>query len=324
MYLLSQLQDLVNKQIAESDFNFSASELYDPVKYIMSLGGKRLRPNLLLMSCNLFKGPILDALPVAVGIELFHNFTLMHDDIMDKAPIRRGKPTVHAKWGESSAILSGDAMLIEAYKLISTVDMAALRDVLKVFNETAISVCEGQQADMRFEESNHVTINDYLDMIRLKTAVLIAGSLKIGAIIANATPENADLIYSFGENLGISFQLQDDILDIYGNPEKFGKRVGGDIISNKKTFLRLKAMELAEGLDLEELMYWSEYEGDDQDAKVKEVIALYNRLGIREIAEKEMSKFAELALLDLREIKADEERKDVLTSFADSLLIREA
>ncbi len=323
MYSISQLQDLINKEIAEKQYSDNPLELYEPIRYIMTLGGKRMRPALLLMACDLFDGSIIKALKPAVGIELFHNFTLMHDDIMDKAPLRRGNSTVHEKWNESIAILSGDVMLVEAYQLMMNVDDDILREVLSIFSQTATGVCEGQQIDMNFESLGEVSINEYIEMIRLKTAVLLAGSLKIGALIGKADSEDAETLYKFGENLGLAFQLQDDILDVYGDPEKFGKQVGGDIIANKKTFLLIKAIELADDLDKEELNYWLNEENADSEVKVKAVTDVYNRLGIRQLAEHEMNTFAEKALSALEKIQADADKKKVLRVFAEQLLIRE-
>jgi len=323
MYNITQLQDLINKEIAERQYPDKPAELYEPIRYIMALGGKRMRPALLLLACDLFNGSIIKALKPALGIEVFHNFTLMHDDIMDKAPLRRGSATIHEKWNESIAILSGDVMLVEAYKLMMEVEKGILPEVLNIFSDTATGVCQGQQIDMNFESLTEVAINDYLEMIRLKTAVLLAGSLKIGALIGGASPEEADAIYHFGENLGLAFQLQDDILDVYGNPEKFGKQVGGDIIANKKTFLLIKALELAEDLDKEELNYWVNEENSDAEVKVNAVTEIYNRLGIRQLAEHQMNTFAEKALSALEKITADAEKKKALRAFAEQLLVRE-
>lgn len=323
MYNIAQLQDLINKEIAETRYSDNPIELYEPIRYIMVLGGKRMRPALLLMACDLFEGSIIKALQPALAIEVFHNFTLMHDDIMDKAPLRRGSETVHAKWNESIAILSGDVMLVEAYQLMMTVEDSILRQVLNLFSETARGVCEGQQIDMNFEALQEVSINEYLEMIRLKTAVLLACSLKIGALVGEATPENADSLYKFGENLGLAFQLQDDILDVYGDPEKFGKQVGGDIIANKKTFLLIKALELAEDIDKEELSFWINEENPDNELKVRSVTDIYNRLGVRQLAEHQMNTFAEKALSALENTTVDTNKKKALRSFAEQLLIRE-
>lgn len=323
MYNITQLQDLINKEIAGKQYSDNPLELYEPIRYIMALGGKRMRPALLLMACDLFEGSIIKALQPAVGIEIFHNFTLMHDDIMDKAPLRRGNATVHEKWNESIAILSGDVMLIEAYQLMMKVDDTILREVLNIFSETAVGVCQGQQIDMNFESLDEVNVNDYLEMIRLKTAVLLAGSLKIGALIGNANPEDANALYHFGENLGLAFQLQDDILDVYGDPEKFGKQVGGDIIANKKTFMLIKALELAEALDKEELTFWLNDENSDPKTKVDAVTEIYNRLGVRQLAEHQMNTFAEKALSALEKTPGKAEKKKMLREFAEQLLIRE-
>jgi geranylgeranyl diphosphate synthase type II len=323
MYNITQLQDLINKEIAEKQYPNSPVELYEPIRYLMALGGKRMRPALLLLACDLFEGSIIDALKPAVGVEMFHNFTLMHDDIMDKAPLRRGSSTVHEKWNESIAILSGDVMLVEAYQLIMQVDDRILRDVLNIFSETAAGVCQGQQIDMNFESLGDVAIKDYLEMIRLKTAVLLAGSLKIGALIGEAKHEDADALYNFGENLGLAFQLQDDILDVYGDPEKFGKQVGGDILSNKKTFLLIKALELAGDLEKEELTYWLNEENPEAEVKVNAVTEIYNRLGVRQLAEHQMNTFAEKALSALEKIQANSDKKNALRSFAEQLLVRE-
>jgi geranylgeranyl diphosphate synthase, type II len=323
MYSISQLQDLLNKEIAQKQYSKKPVELYEPIRYIMSLGGKRLRPTLLLMACDLFNGKILKAVDPAIGIELFHNFTLMHDDIMDNAPLRRGHPTVHSKWNKAAAILSGDVMLVEAYKMLMNVDDTLLRQVLEIFNATAQGVCEGQQIDMNFEQLDGVSVAEYLEMISLKTAVLLAGSLKIGALIGGASKENAELLYNFGKNLGIAFQLQDDILDVYGDPDKFGKQVGGDIIANKKTFLLINAFELAEGMEEEELKYWLVMDNSEATTKVKKITEIFNRLGVRQLAEHAMNTYAEKALASLEKIPADEKKKQAFRNFAEKLLVRE-
>lgn len=324
MYSITQLQDLINKQIVEKKYPVTPAELYDPITYIMSLGGKRMRPVMTMMACDMFGGHITAALEPALAVELFHNFTLMHDDIMDKAPLRRGKSTVHSKWNDNVAILSGDVMLVEAYKtLVNSVDGAILKDVLTVFNDTAAGVCEGQQTDMNFELMGDVSVAQYLDMIRLKTAVLLGCSLKIGALIGNANKEDADHLYNFGVNIGIAFQLQDDILDVYGDPEKFGKQVGGDILANKKTFLLIKAIELAEELDKEELQYWLNAKECNPASKISSVTAIYDRLGVRQLAEDEMNLYARRSLSELAKVQVNEENKQPLVDFAGQLLIRE-
>ena len=322
MHSIEQLQYLVNKSIADTKYTEQPAELYEPISYLMQLGGKRMRPVLVLIATEMFDGNVLKALDAAIGIELFHNFTLMHDDIMDKAPLRRGKPTVHAKWNESAAILSGDVMFVEAYKLMIKVEDSILREVLAIFSDTASGVCQGQQADMNFEKRDEVSLAEYLEMIRQKTAVLLAGSMQIGALIGGAVPDQANLLYEFGENLGLAFQLQDDILDVYGNPEKFGKQVGGDILSNKKTFMLIKAKELATGNTKSEIDQWLN-RSDDPFAKVEAITSIYNLLEVRKLAEIEMEEYVNKALRALELISVDRSKKDLLRGFAEQLLIRE-
>ena len=322
MHSIEQLQYLVNKAIADTKYIEQPAELYEPISYLMQLGGKRMRPVLVLIATEMFDGNVLKALDAAIGIELFHNFTLMHDDIMDKAPLRRGKPTVHAKWNESAAILSGDVMFVEAYKLMIKVDDSILREVLAIFSDTASGVCQGQQADMNFEKRDDVSLPEYLEMIRQKTAVLLAGSMQIGALIGGAVPDQANLLYEFGENLGLAFQLQDDILDVYGNPEKFGKQVGGDILSNKKTFMLIKAKQLATGDTESELDKWLN-RSDDPFAKIETITSIYNLLEVRKLAEIEMEEYVNKALRALDLISVDRSKKDLLRGFAEQLLIRE-
>jgi geranylgeranyl diphosphate synthase type II len=324
MHTIPQLQQIIEDAVKQNKYPNHPKELYEPITYLMALGGKRLRPALLLMATDLFAGDIYKAISPALAIETFHNFTLMHDDIMDKAPLRRGKPTVHIKWSESVAILSGDVMFVEAFKLMIQVEAHILPQVLNVFNDTAVGVCEGQQIDMNFETSTKVSLADYLEMIRLKTAVLLGGALKIGALIGNSTLEDANKLYDFGVNLGIAFQLQDDILDVYGNPEKFGKQVGGDILSNKKTWLLIKALELADEQTLKELNACLYENTLSNTEKVEKVTAIYNSLNIKTLAEKEMMQFAEISLQAIREIDVPEERKSVLMDFANMLIERES
>jgi geranylgeranyl diphosphate synthase type II len=323
MKQLTDLQALINEAIAKLDFPQQPADLYEPISYILTLGGKRLRPALLLMACDLFGGDVESAVQPALAIEVFHNFTLMHDDIMDNAPLRRGQVTVHEKWNANVAILSGDAMMVESNKLMMRVPDAILRRVMDVFNETATGVCEGQQIDMSFEQRSNVIIDEYLNMIRLKTAVLLGGTLKIGAIIGGAALTDAQLLYDFGVNLGVAFQLQDDILDVYGDPDKFGKQVGGDIISNKKTYLLIKALELAKGHQAHELNNWLTMQLFDVSEKVTAVTGIYNELQIRKYAEEAMHTFADKAFKALDNINLPEERRQYLRQFADSLLVRE-
>ncbi|ADY51811.1 Polyprenyl synthetase [Pseudopedobacter saltans DSM 12145] len=323
MYKISELQLLLDQEINTYSYPSSPRNLYEPVSYLLGLGGKRLRPALLLLATDLFGGDVEKAVKPAMAIEFFHNFSLMHDDIMDKAPLRRGKPTVHEKWSDSTAILSGDIMLIEAYKLICEVEAVKLPACLKIFNTISTEVCEGQQMDMNFEKEEFVSIEEYIEMIRLKTAVLLGGALKIGAVIADASENDQELINDFGTKLGVAFQLQDDILDVYGDPEKFGKQVGGDIISNKKTFLLIKALELAKDdlkKELEDLLNNQIITADD---KVAQVTAIYNTLNIRKIAEEKMLNYAAEALHCLEKINVPTERKEVLRDFASKLITRD-
>ena len=319
MYSIQELQTKIQEALSILSFKKNPKELYEPINYTLSLGGKRMRPVLLLMGCDLFGGHIHKAMSPAIGIEVFHNFSLLHDDIMDNAPIRRSQPTVHHKWNTSIAILSGDAMLIEAYKLMMNVENNQLRQVLDIFNNTAILVCEGQQLDMNYETQDHVTIQDYLEMISMKTAVLLAASLQIGALIAGASNDDAQHLYNFGKYLGIAFQLQDDILDVYGDKDKFGKQVGGDIIANKKTYLLLKALELNHQ-DLNGILNNKELLPQE---KIDAVTAIYDRFKVKEFAEVEMQNYYNKAMKEIATIKLPDERKSILTSFAKSLMVRE-
>ena len=298
-------------------------ELYSPITYTYKLGGKRIRPALLMLSNNLFGGKDEDAINAALAIEVFHNFTLLHDDIMDDAPLRRGKETVYKKWGKDIAILSGDVMLVNAYQHLSKCKEACLAELLSLFNATAVHVCEGQQYDMNFENESNVCIDDYLKMIELKTAVLLACSLKMGAIIGGASKDDANYMYEFGRNLGVAFQLMDDILDLYGDPKKVGKQVGGDIISNKKTYLLLKAQELATGDLKKQLEFALTSKALKKEDKIEKVRVIFDKLKIKAFAEKEMTIFYNTALANLDSIDADTNKKLVFESFAKSLMQRE-
>jgi geranylgeranyl diphosphate synthase type II len=323
MTTLNDLQELISKEVNQLEYPLYPAELYEPIKYILSLGGKRIRPALLLMACDMFGGDIRKAIPPALAIEVFHNFTLMHDDIMDNAPLRRGKVTVHEKWNKNVAILSGDVMLVEGYKLMMNVEDHLLRPIMQIFNETAVGVCEGQQIDMEFETRNNVHIDEYLNMIRLKTAVVLGGALKIGALMGGAATKDALLLQSFGEHLGVAFQLQDDILDVYGDPEKFGKQVGGDILSNKKTFLLIKALELADTNQSEELNHWLSGTQFPAKEKVEAVTCIYDQLNIRHFAWEKMHHYASQAFEALDNITLPADAKQYLRDFADGLMVRE-
>lgn len=319
MHTPTQLQQIIEAAIPQIEYPIHPSNLYEPIRYIMSLGGKRIRPVMVLMATELFTTETNKALDVALAIETFHNFTLVHDDIMDNAPLRRGKITVHEKWGVNNAILSGDVMMVESNKHLSKVDILVLKPVLDTFNATAQGVCEGQQLDMEFEQRTDVSIAEYIEMIRLKTAVLLGGAMKLGAIVGGANTVDADLLYSFGENLGIAFQLQDDILDVYGNPEKFGKQVGGDIISNKKTFLHLKTLALAQNDEIESLTGVT----TDQDFKVREVTSIYNKYQIKELATAEMNSYLEKANNSLNELAVADEKKTQFRELVQQIMERD-
>lgn len=325
MNTITSLQKLVSQEIKNysAQLNNTPVELYEPISYILELGGKRMRPVLLLMAAELFEGDIEKAMKPALGIEVFHNFTLLHDDIMDKAPLRRNQATVHEKWNSNIAILSGDTMFVKSFQLMMETESKYLKEVLEVFSKTAIEVCEGQQLDMNFETQSNVSIEDYLHMITLKTAVLLAGSLQIGALISGAKNEDAHHLYEFGKNIGIAFQLQDDILDVFGDAEKFGKLVGGDILSNKKTFLLLKALELAKDETSVELNSWiskTEYVPADKITGVK---AIYKKLAVKEIAESKMNEFHLKAMNHFDSLSVSVEKKAKLLQFAESLLVRD-
>jgi geranylgeranyl diphosphate synthase type II len=289
----------------------------------MSQGGKRIRPLLTLMGCELFGGDIEKALYPAVGIEIFHNFTLLHDDIMDKAPIRRGQPTVYKKWTENIAILSGDAMFAVAYDFLTRTDSKDVQRIIQAFNRVAIGVCEGQQYDLDFETQDKVTIPEYINMIRLKTSVLIGGALEIGGIIGNASDSDLKQLYAFGENIGLAFQLQDDWLDVYSDVEKFGKVHGGDIAVNKKTFLYLKALELANNEQSKHLKHYFSSTGFDDKEKFNAILSIYNELNISEHTKSEMHKYQDFAMTALSQISVSELAKQPLKQLAESLLTRQ-
>lgn len=313
----------IEEEVQKRKFTKEPQQLYQPINYTLSLGGKRIRPALLLLANDLFGGKEHQAIDAALAIEIFHNFTLIHDDIMDKAPIRRGKPTVYKKWDVNTAILSGDVMLVEAYNLIANCENTVLPEVLKTFNKAAVEVCEGQQYDMNFETQQNISIDNYLNMIELKTSVLLGASLKIGALIAKTTVANINHIYAFGQNIGIAFQLMDDLLDVYGNPEKFGKQVGGDIIANKKTYLLLKAKQLAKNNLKNELDFCLTSKTLAPETKVNRVKAIYNQLNIKELTVKEMNHFYNTAIAHLDSIEAPDEKKLIFEQFAKSLMQRE-
>ncbi|MCF8275208.1 MAG: polyprenyl synthetase family protein [Flavobacteriales bacterium] len=316
------LQKLFDTALDALEFPSEPKSLYEPISYTLANGGKRMRPLLVLLGCRIFSRSVEEAIHPAIGIELFHNFTLLHDDIMDNAPLRRGKKTVHEKWNNHVAILAGDATFIIAYQELMQTRPEVLADILTEFNRTALEICEGQQLDMDFETHENVSIDDYLHMISLKTAVLLGASLKIGAIIGGANAEQAQLLYDFGLNAGIAFQLQDDMLDVYGESHKVGKQKGGDIISSKKTFLLLKAMELAEGKESNSLTNWIESDSDLE--KVSAITDIYDRLGIRKLAEERMWDYYNKGISSLDKVKGDDEWIAILRAFSEKLMHRES
>lgn len=318
-------QQQISKALEGRTYGVQPKELYAPIEYIMALGGKRMRPVLVMLGCDFFDGNPDKALHSAIAIELFHNFTLVHDDIMDKAPLRRGKPTVHEKWNDNIAILSGDAMMVRAYQELCKTESDLLPSLLEIFSDTAAKVCEGQQLDMNYEKLSKVSIVSYLKMIELKTAVLLGGALKMGAIIGGAREEDAKNLFGFGKHIGMAFQLQDDILDVYADEEKFGKQKGGDIIANKKTYLLLKALEMAENNRYlkEELQLWVAAPHFDPKEKVEAVTNIYNFLNVKELARKEMQKEYDAAISCLKDIPVADAKKNILIAFADSLMVRE-
>lgn len=321
MHLIKDYQEVVNKGLNSIYYPLQPEKLYDPIRYFMGIGGKRIRPVLTLLAAEMHDCPIEKSLDTALAIELFHNFTLMHDDIMDNASLRRGKSTVHEKWNNSIAILSGDAMLISAYQLLTKNDSTVLPELLKVFNNAALEVCQGQQYDMDYEDSSDISIDDYINMIRLKTAVLLGAALKMGAIVSGASSVNAEYLEQFGINVGIAFQLQDDLLDVYGEVLEFGKQIGGDIIANKKTFLMLKAIELAKDEDAIQLQKWI-HKTDEPQEKIIEVTRIYNNLGIQELTMNEMHFYSLKAHDALNKLDVPEVKKETLKNLTESLLLR--
>ena len=297
--------------------------LYEPIDYILQLSGKRIRPVLTLMAADIFGNNYKKALPAALAIEVFHNFTLVHDDIMDDAPLRRGKKTVHEKWNLNTGILSGDAMLILAYQYFENYEPHVFKDLAKLFSKTALEVCDGQQLDVDFETRNDVTIDEYINMIRLKTSVLVAAALKMGAIIAETDKKNCDLIYDFGLNLGIAFQLQDDFLDTFGNPKTFGKQVGGDIIENKKTYLYLKALEIGTEEDQKKLKYYYNQKLQENSVKIDQVRRVFERNDIPKLIKELIKEYTQKAFDVLKELHITDDNKEKLKNFGLSLMNRD-
>ena len=321
MHTTKDLQKKVSDIFDNKNYITEPRDLYEPIQYSLSQGGKRLRPLLALMACSVFKGDLSKVENPAIGLEIFHNFTLLHDDIMDQAPIRRGVPSVYKKWDTNTAILSGDTMFVLAYDYVTNSDPSFLVEVLRVFNQTAREVCEGQQYDMNYETQEIVGVDDYVEMIRLKTAVLIAAALKIGAITAHASEEDAQNMYDFGINIGLAFQLRDDLLDAFGKQEVFGKPIGNDIVTNKKTYLYIMAYELANKQQQAALDY--AYSLNDRAEKVAGVMEVYHQLNIREATEKKIDEYYQKSLSYLDNVSVAHEQKSELYSFAKGLSLRE-
>lgn len=322
MYSSEDILAMVNQGLANLHLERQPFGLYRPIRYVLGMGGKRLRPVLLLMSYNMYKEDVDKALPTALGIETYHNYTLLHDDVMDRAEVRRGKPCVHKVWNENTAILSGDSMLVMAYQLIAGCPAENLGDVLGLFTKTALEIGEGQQYDVDFENRMDVTAEEYVEMIRLKTSVLLACAVKMGAMQAGAPEADAELLYGFGERLGLAFQLQDDMLDVYGDFATFGKKIGGDILCNKKTYLLIKALEGADEQQRRELENWINVTEYDPEEKVRAVTDLYNAIGVRSVCSDLINAYFDEAHALLEQVKLPSERKSALWQYALSLMDR--
>jgi len=316
MFKISELIDKVNAQVTSMSYPAEPSGLYEPIKYILAIGGKRIRPVLMLMGYNVWKDDVDSIMNQALALETYHNFTLLHDDLMDKSDLRRGNPTVHKKWNDNTAILSGDTMLILAYKLFG--QNIAYQD----FVDATLGVCEGQQYDMEFETRDDVKEEEYMEMIRLKTSLLLGYALKIGSLLAGATAEDAQRMYEFGEKMGLAFQIQDDILDVYGDTKLFQKKLGADIVDNKKTYLLINALNLANAEQRAELEKWITAEDFDAEEKVAAVTRLYNAIGIPELAQKKVEELFDISLKSLDSVNVPEDRKSELRAFANKLLGR--
>ncbi len=322
MYSSSDLLKKVNDGIAGLKYSREPKGLYEPITYVLSLGGKRLRPVLMLLAYNIYKEEVDAALMPALGIEMYHNYTLLHDDLMDRADMRRNKPTVHKVWNDNVAILSGDTMLVLAYRLMARCGEVHLKEVLDLFSLTALEIGEGQQYDMEFETRNDVTEAEYIEMIRLKTSVLLAASLKIGAVLAGAPSTDCDILYDFGVQIGLAFQLQDDYLDVYGDPATFGKKIGGDILCNKKTYMLINALRNADDRQREELQMWLEKKDFLPEEKISAVTKIYNETCIRELCSRKIDSIFAAGMARLDQLSVSAERKENLRQFALSLMHR--
>lgn len=323
MLTADEILGKVNDFLANLPYERKPYSLYEPIKYVLSMGGKRIRPILMLLSYNLFKEDPEKILMNAVALETYHNYTLLHDDLMDQADLRRGHQTVHKKWDANTAVLSGDSMLVLAYERMAQCDGKHLPEVLRLFTTTALEIGEGQQYDMEFEHRNDVKEEEYIEMIRLKTSVLLACALKIGAVLADASPEDADNLYRFGEQIGLAFQLQDDYLDVYGDTEVFGKEIGGDIVSNKKTFMLINAFNHANADQLKELQRWVNAKDFDRKEKVEAVTRLYNEIGIDKMAQDKIAYYFGQSERYLDAVQVDASRKEELRRYAQNMMKRQ-
>ena len=318
-----EILSLINEYLDNLPYERKPAGLYDPIKYVLSIGGKRIRPTLMLLAYNLYKEDPERILSSAVALETYHNYTLLHDDLMDNADVRRGCPTVHKKWDANTAILSGDSMLVLAYQRVAQCEAQFLPQVLHLFTETALEIGEGQQFDMDFESRCDVIEDEYIEMIRLKTSVLLACALKMGALLAGASDKDADLLYQFGEKIGLAFQLQDDLLDVYGNPKVFGKAIGGDITSNKKTYMLINAVNRANDAQRAELLKWIEAKQFDRAEKVAAVTRLYDEIGIRQLCEEKINFYFEQGKQLLEQVSVSSDRKEVLRQYTNAMMHRE-
>jgi len=313
---------IINREIQSIEYPANPSGLYEPIAYLLALKGKKIRPALTLLACNLYREEVNDAIPTALAWEIFHNFTLMHDDVMDKADLRRGQATVHKKWNENTAILSGDAMLILSYRYLAKSSSQNLKILLDLFSDTAAKICEGQQIDMEFEKRTFISEEEYIEMIRLKTAVMLGACLQSGAIIGGANESDCQNLYDFGIRLGIAFQIADDWLDVYGNPKLVGKKIGGDILCNKKTFLLVSALEAARGEDKKTLLYW--LDNDTQpDEKINAVRQIYDKLSVKDKTQTALQNYYHQAISALQKVSVGAERKMVLKDIVENLIKRE-
>lgn len=326
MYTWKELLEQINNEIRNMALDRKPEKLYAPIRYVLSLGGKRIRPVLMLLAYNLYKEDVSSIYAQALAIETYHNYTLLHDDLMDKADMRRGMPTVHKKWNDNTAILSGDSMLVLAYQYMAKGESVRIKEVMDLFTETALEIGEGQQYDMDFETRNDVTEDEYIEMIRLKTSVLLACALKIGAVMADAPAEDAEALYKYGECVGLAFQLQDDYLDVYGDPAVFGKKTGGDILCNKKTYLLINACQKADSSQLADLEYWlGVREGMyNPEEKIAAVTELYNQIGIRQLCEEKIKAYFDEAERYLNQVQLPDTRKANLRAMVMSLFNRQS